>query len=137
MGTLNKQEEINVIKIGNRLSILSTIGRSTYSSDECQILITSDGAFGDGKHPTTHLCLLAIEKHIKPGDSFFDIGTGTGILSIAAAKLGACPILAIDIDHNAVRTAKENITINQLEKKIRVEEGSLTAAKEKVNSKHK
>ena len=89
------------------------------------IQIDAGGAFGSGTHPTTQLCLQALERHLVPGASLLDLGTGTGILSIAAAKLGAGPILALDIDPEAVRVARKNVALNQVADKIRVEEGSL------------
>jgi ribosomal protein L11 methyltransferase len=72
-------------------------------------------AFGDGMHPTTRLCLLNLHKYLKPGMSVFDLGTGTGILAIAAVKLGAGLVVACDIDAVAVKTAKSNARVNQAE----------------------
>ena len=82
-------------------------------------------AFGTGTHETTGMCVAMIEEHVKPGMSVIDIGTGTGILAIAAAHMGANPILATDLDHVAVRVAKENVAINGYEDRIRVVEGDL------------
>ena len=69
-------------------------------------------AFGTGTHETTSLSLKLMEKHVKRGDRVLDVGTGSGILAIAAAKLGASDILGIDIDEDAVRVANENIANN-------------------------
>lgn len=82
-------------------------------------------AFGTGTHETTGMCVAMIEEHVKPGMSVIDIGTGTGILAIAAAHMGADPILATDLDHVAVRVAKENVEINGFADKIRVLQGDL------------
>jgi ribosomal protein L11 methyltransferase len=82
-------------------------------------------AFGTGTHPTTQLCLLAIERHLKPGQPLLDLGTGSGILAIAAAKLGAGPILALDIDAEAVRVARENALANGMAGRLTIEQGSL------------
>ena len=92
-----------------------------------QILLRIDpgAAFGDGAHPTTQLCLAAVERHLQPGTPLIDLGAGTGILSIGAAKLGAGPILAVDIDGEAVRVAQANVALNQVEANVRVEQGSL------------
>ena len=68
-------------------------------------------AFGTGTHHTTSMCMEYLEEIITPQAEVFDVGTGSGILSIAAAKLGAKSIVAVDIDANAVRIAKENIAI--------------------------
>jgi ribosomal protein L11 methyltransferase len=82
-------------------------------------------AFGSGLHPSTYLCLDALEQHFTGTPNVLDIGTGTGILAIAAAKLGAEHVLAIDIDESSVRIASSNVKINELEKIITVEHGSI------------
>ncbi len=71
-------------------------------------------AFGTGLHPTTQMCLQALEKFVKPGDSVCDVGTGSGILAIAAAKLGAARLLGVDVDEVAVKTAVANAHLNNL-----------------------
>ncbi len=81
-------------------------------------------AFGSGTHETTELCLKAIEKYSKSGDHVLDIGTGSGILAIAAAKLGA-EVLAIDLDENAVKVAKENVEYNGVSRQVQVMMGNL------------
>jgi len=105
-----------------------------------QILVRIDpgAAFGDGAHPTTQLCLAAVERQMQeierlgdwrlraPGPALIDLGAGTGILAIAAAKLGAAPVLAVDIDPEAVRVAQANVALNQVAGQVRVEQGSLT-----------
>ena len=71
-------------------------------------------AFGTGLHPTTRLCIAALEEVVQPGDTVLDVGTGSGVLSIVAAKLGATSILATDIDPIAVQVTHENVAINGL-----------------------
>lgn len=71
-------------------------------------------AFGTGSHETTKLCIQALSKYVKEGDSVLDVGCGSGILSIAALKLGARHATAIDIDETAVKVAAENMEVNQL-----------------------
>ena len=83
-------------------------------------------AFGTGTHETTALCLSLLEDYVAPGARMMDVGTGSGILAIGAALLGATDTLAIDIDPVAVRVAKENVAQNKLDQKIRVVEGDLT-----------
>ena len=77
-----------------------------------EIEIDPGMAFGTGSHETTGMCVELVERYVKPGDSVIDIGTGTGILAIAAAHMGAKPVLATDLDPVAVRVAAENARIN-------------------------
>lgn len=81
-------------------------------------------AFGTGTHATTTLCLELLEDIVKPGMKVFDLGTGSGILAIAAAKLGA-EVDAVDLDPVAVRVAKENIDLNQVSEKVSAKLGDL------------
>lgn len=71
-------------------------------------------SFGTGKHETTQLCIKALEKHLKPGDTVLDIGCGSGILSIAALKLGAAGVVGTDIDEACMTSVKENFAVNGL-----------------------
>ncbi len=72
-------------------------------------------AFGTGTHPTTRMCIALVEKYIQPEDSFLDIGTGSGILMIAAAKLGADTMTGIDNDEVAVSVARDNLIKNKID----------------------
>ena len=92
---------------------------------DIDIVIEPRMAFGTGHHESTTLCLKAIKKYIKAGQMLFDLGCGSGILSIAAAKLGAKPVTAVDIDLTAVENARENAILNGLEDKIIIECGSI------------
>jgi ribosomal protein L11 methyltransferase len=82
-------------------------------------------AFGTGQHPSTRFCLLAVEKYTQPGMRVLDVGTGSGILAILAAKLGASEVFACDIDYVAVNVARENIERNHVSDKIKTDVGSL------------
>ena len=82
-------------------------------------------AFGTGTHETTGMCVELVERYVKPGDRVIDIGTGTGILAIAAAHMGANPVLATDLDKVAVRVAAENVKINGFEGVIETRCGDL------------
>jgi len=75
-------------------------------------------AFGTGNHPTTEGCLTFLEKHVFRGDIVFDLGTGSGILAIAAAKLGAAKVAAVDNDQEAIEVARENAARNGVSEKI-------------------
>lgn len=77
-------------------------------------------SFGSGLHESTRLCLKALEKHVKPGITAVDFGTGSGILAIAAAKLGASSVTALEADANAVKVARENVRRNGFKDVIKV-----------------
>lgn len=95
--------------------------------DGCRIPLYIDPgkAFGAGDHPSTQLCLNVLARHLVPGTPVLDLGTGTGILAIAAAKLGASSILAVDIDDDAVRVARRNASMNGIDEQIQFAVGSL------------
>ncbi|NJN65654.1 MAG: 50S ribosomal protein L11 methyltransferase [Chloroflexaceae bacterium] len=82
-------------------------------------------AFGTGLHPTTRLCLHLLERSVRPGARVLDVGSGSGVLSIAAAKLGAASVLALDLDHTAVAVTSENVTRNGVHDTVRVRQGSI------------
>jgi ribosomal protein L11 methyltransferase len=70
-------------------------------------------AFGTGSHPTTLQCLRWLHQQVRPGDAVLDYGCGSGILAIAASKLGADPVVGVDIDENAIRASRDNAALNQ------------------------
>ena len=88
-----------------------------YEAEEGEMVIELDPgrAFGTGSHPTTSLCLKLMEKHIKEGETVIDVGTGSGILMVAADKLNAGEIWGVDIDELAVESAKENLELNNVD----------------------
>lgn len=94
--------------------------------DDLVIEIDPGMAFGTGTHATTSLCLKLLEKHLKKEDFVLDVGCGSGILSIAAALLGAEKTLGIEIDPIAVAISRENIDLNNLLDKVEIQEGDLT-----------
>lgn len=95
------------------------------SEDEIQIELDPGMAFGTGTHATTRLCLAAIEKYYMPYHSLIDVGTGSGILAIAAKKIGVPEVAALDLDNMAVQVAKENFEKNNVLDKIDVFTGNL------------
>lgn len=108
------------LRISERLTIKPTWEDYTPSPEEIILELDPGMAFGTGTHATTALCLRTIEKVVRPGDEVIDVGTGSGILSIAAAKLGAKHVLALDLDPVAVSSARENARLNGLEDQITV-----------------
>lgn len=71
-------------------------------------------AFGTGTHPTTTMCVEMLEKHLKEGDSFLDVGAGSGILMLSAAVLGAGKLVGVDQDETAVKVSRENLELNRI-----------------------
>lgn len=97
------------------------------------ILLDSRSAFGTGGHGTTEGCLVALEKLIQGGETVLDVGTGTGILAIAARKLGAGHVTAIDIDPVACAETAENIGLNGIDAGIDVIEGGIESANDRYD----
>ncbi|HUS82922.1 MAG TPA: 50S ribosomal protein L11 methyltransferase [Dehalococcoidia bacterium] len=101
-----------------------------YAAKDGESVITLDPgmAFGTGQHPTTRMCLLALQERLPAKVRILDLGAGSGILAIAAVLLGAAEVIALDTDPLAVDIAKENVAANGVEAKVNVGEGSLGAA---------
>ena len=119
------KERYHPIQVGERLLVLPAWLENPYP-ERIAVKIDPSMAFGTGTHPTTQLCMQMAESVIKPGDTVIDVGCGSGILSIAAAKLGASHILAVDTDHPSVVSTFKNAQANQVEDKIEIGEGSVT-----------
>jgi len=119
------KEHFHVLRVGKRM-VVSPSWRE-HQATKSDIVVTLDPgmAFGTGHHPTTRMCLELLENMVKPGMSVLDVGCGSGILSIAAAKLGARSVLGIEIDSVALRVAKQNILENGVGQNIRIVQGSL------------
>lgn len=114
------------IKVSERFTIVPTWeDYQPKNSDEIIIELDPGMAFGTGTHPTTVMCLQALEKTVKAGDVVIDVGTGSGVLSIASALLGANKVHAFDLDPVAVKSAQENVQLNHVEKIVEVEQGNL------------
>ena len=107
--TVAWRENYKPLKIGEKFLILPSWEEMPPNSENRHIIKLDPGmAFGSGTHPTTQLCLQALENIVKPNDSVFDVGCGSGILSIASVMLGAKEVLAVDVDVDAVRVSAEN-----------------------------
>lgn len=114
------------VKISNRFTIVPTWeDYERVNTDELIIELDPGMAFGTGTHPTTVMCLQALEKTVQKGSNVIDVGTGSGVLSIGAAKLGAASIHALDLDEVAVQSAKENIALNKVNDIVQVTHGNL------------
>ena len=112
------------LRLGKRLVVRPSWEAYERLPDDLVIDLDPGMAFGTGTHETTALCVELIEKHYQ-GGKVLDLGTGSGILAIAAARLGANEVLAIDIDPLAVRTAQENVDNNKLSAAVSVRRGDL------------
>lgn len=112
------------VRVGKHFLIKPTWEEAEPRENEILIEIDPGMAFGTGTHPTTVLCLEAVEELVREGQTVFDIGTGSGILAVAAAKLGA-KVQAGDIDSMAVRIARENAALNGVADRVEVTAGSL------------
>ena len=115
------KEHYHPFRIGNKIWIQPSwleddAATASFELQPEDVVLTLDPgmAFGTGLHPTTQMCLQALEELVAPQDSVFDVGTGSGILGIAAAKLGAANIFGIDVDKIAVQTAASNAQINEV-----------------------
>jgi len=115
------------LRIGRRLVIRPLWTEVELGADDVEVALDPGMAFGTGTHPTTQLCLEAIEALMPSGVNVLDLGTGSAILAIAAAKLGAASVLALDIDPIAVEAAAKNVEQNGVSDKITVQEGSLSS----------
>ena len=122
------KERLDVLHVGQRIVIQPSWREFTPVPGDIVIQLDPGMAFGTGLHPTTQMCLTALEEVIQPGADVLDLGTGSGILAIAAAKLGARHVTAVDNDPDATRTARENVAANHVQENVSVIDGSLPEA---------
>ncbi|WP_163101893.1 50S ribosomal protein L11 methyltransferase [Peribacillus alkalitolerans] len=123
------------VKISEKFTIVPTWEEyEPVHSDELIIELDPGMAFGTGTHPTTVMCIQALEKTVNAGDTVVDVGTGSGVLSIAAALLKSKSVTALDLDEVAVKSAKLNVKLNKVQDVVSVSQGNLLdGVKEKVD----
>ena len=119
------KEFFHTEKIGARTVIKPTWEEYEAKAGEIVVELDPGAAFGTGQHATTSLCIRALEELVRPGMTVFDVGTGSGVLAIVAAKLGAKRVEAVDFDPVAVRVARENVRQNGAEDVVRTERSDL------------
>lgn len=111
------------MRIGRCLVVVPGWEEFSAGPDDLVIRLDPGMAFGTGAHASTALALQALEREVLPGAEVLDVGTGSGILAIAAALLGAGAVTALDIDPVAVRVARENVAANGVAGRVKVEQG--------------
>jgi ribosomal protein L11 methyltransferase len=124
------KEHFFIHRVGRRTAIVPSWRVDEYVAENGEIVLLLDPgmAFGTGLHPTTRLCLSALEDGVQPGNRVLDLGAGSGILAIAAAKLGAAHVDAVEIDPVAVRVCQANVARNSVEHVVATREGTLGLA---------
>ncbi|KMJ55376.1 ribosomal protein L11 methyltransferase [Bacillus sp. LL01] len=113
------------VKISKSITITPTWEEYEPTEEEMEIELDPGMAFGTGTHPTTVLCIQALESVLKGDEDVVDVGTGSGVLSIAAAKLGAKSVLGLDLDEVAVESAALNVKLNNVSNVVSVRQNNL------------
>ena len=103
------------LRIGNKILIKPIWEEAEVKEGDIVVELDPGMAFGTGTHETTSMCVELLEKYLKENHTVFDIGTGSGILSIVSSKLGAKNVVGVDLDKVAVESAKENVAFNKIE----------------------
>jgi ribosomal protein L11 methyltransferase len=119
------KQHYTVQRIGERSVIVPSWLEHAAQPGDIVLRLDPGMAFGTGLHPTTQLCVALLERYVRPGGRTLDLGCGSGILAIAAAKLGAGAVLALDTDPVAVAATRENVARNNVDGQVHVAEGSL------------
>jgi len=114
-----------VERIGDRLVVKPSWRSHEPCPDDVVLELDPGMAFGTGLHPTTRMCARACERYVRKGMQVLDVGTGSGILALAAAKLGAAKVVALDVDPVAVAAARKNVALNGLADRVEVRQGSV------------
>ena len=119
------KRHFHVLRVGRRIVICPTWREHRPQPDEIVISLDPGMAFGTGHHPTTRMCLEAVETLVQPGRRVLDVGCGSGILSIASAKLGATQVVGYEIEEAAARVAGENVIRNDVNSVVSIVFGTL------------
>ena len=119
------REFFGVVETGGRVVVVPSWVEHEPAPGQIAISLDPGQAFGTGHHETTRLCLLALDEFVRPGMSVLDVGTGSGVLSIAAVKLGAASVRAIDIDPIAAEVAAANCLANGVADRVAISAGQL------------
>ncbi len=123
------KKHYSTFRIGSRIVIRPSW--LDYQPSDADVVISLDpgAAFGTGLHPTTRRCVELLEQIVRPGSRVLDVGTGSGILALAAVGLGAERIVAVDVDPIAVDAARSNVHLNQADDRVEVLQGSIDAVR--------
>ena len=119
------KKHFGILRLGKGVVVAPSWREYEQKPGEVVIRLDPGMAFGTGHHPTTKMCLELLEELVDPGLSVLDVGCGSGILSIAAARLGAVKVLGLDIDRDAARVAISNVQQNALTLGVEILEGTL------------
>ncbi len=118
------KEFFHVERFGDHMVVMPSWRTHDVQPDDVVLTLDPGMAFGTGQHETTRMCLEALERAVRPGMRLLDVGCGSGILAIAAAKLGASEVYAVDVDPNCVRVTRENAEANAVALIVHAEGGS-------------
>lgn len=119
------KEHFTLLRIGERLVVKPSWIEYEAAAGDVLVELDPGLAFGTGYHPTTYTCLEAMDRLVKPGMAVLDLGCGSGILTIAAVKLGASRVTALDIDPQAVQASRRNFRRTRIKERVELDQGTL------------